>query len=224
MSDTDVCLFLQLPPCWRTACYAINTETLNRWTCAFKSWGKVKVSSPSKVTVHFRCIQKFQPKAEYLTFLWVMCTFLLTAWDLSFGEHIFRLPAVSSSFFFNEAPIHIHVSVLAWSIRCSIIASCFVLSRENDFLLPLVVKLKGRLAAAAVSRRPSAGIFLSLRSGENYFQLRLCGATDVCNVFHLLPRHFCFISWASRLWKSATRPTRLCVCMRACVLPALGWI
>lgn len=79
-------------------------------------------------------------------------------------------------------------------------------------------KLKaGRQRQPWVAVRPLVSFCPSVQVQENYFQLRLCGATDVCNVFHLLPRHFCFISWAPSLWRSATRPTRLCLCVCVCV-------
>lgn len=60
----------------------------------------------------------------------------------------------------------------------------------NSFLLLFIVERKGGLTAAA-SRHPSIHpSLLSLRSGESYFQLCLCGTADVCSVFHLLLCHF----------------------------------
>lgn len=40
--------------------YAIYSDTLKGWTCAFKTLEKAKLGSPGKVTVHCRCMLKCQ--------------------------------------------------------------------------------------------------------------------------------------------------------------------
>lgn len=38
--------------------YAIYSDTLKGWTCAFKTLEKAKLGSPGKVTVHCRCMHE----------------------------------------------------------------------------------------------------------------------------------------------------------------------
>lgn len=40
--------------------YAIYSDTLKDWTCAFRSLARAEFSSPGKVTAHCRCTLKCQ--------------------------------------------------------------------------------------------------------------------------------------------------------------------